>query len=99
MTRLLTAFAAASAIAIAAPAAGQYSTQSNTNVNANAYGAAGFSNRLARLDSRLQAGISAGTISSSEARTLRQQLRSLTRLEQRYSRNGLTQYERQDLQQ
>ena len=97
MNKLLTALAAVSAVAIAAPAAAQYSSQTNTN--ANAYGAGNFASRIARLDARLQSGIESGEISSTEARTLRQKLRMLSRLEQRYSRNGLTQYERQDLQQ
>ncbi|TFI59494.1 hypothetical protein E2493_04705 [Sphingomonas parva] len=97
MNKLLATLGAMSALAIAAPAATQVS--SNANVNANAYGAASFANRIARLDARLQSGISAGTVSSAEARTLRQQLRALSRLERQYSRNGLTQAERQDLQQ
>jgi len=92
MNKLLTALAAVSALAIAAPAASQYSTQGN------AYGTAGFSSRIARLDARIQAGIQAGSIDRQEARTLRQQLRGISRLERQYSRNGLSQPERQELQ-
>jgi hypothetical protein len=91
MKLLLTAMTAACAIAAAAPAAAQYA-------NANARGAVGISNRIANLESRLQAGIQAGLIDRTEAFSLRQELRALRRLERQYSRNGLSQQERMDLQ-
>jgi hypothetical protein len=97
MNRILLSMAAVGAIAVAAPAASQ--TWSNNNWNANAGGAMGISNRIAQLDARLQAGIRSGEINRTEARNLRTQLRYLTRLEGRYSANGLTQVERQDLRQ
>lgn len=93
MNKLLLSMAAMGAIAVAAPAASQ------TWSNANAGGAMGISNRVAQLDARLQAGIRSGEINRTEARNLRAQLRYLTRLEGRYSANGLTQAERRDLQQ
>lgn len=83
---------AAGALAAAAPALAQSAT---SNVN----GGAGISNRIVQLNTRLQTGISQGAISQQEARTIRPQLRELTRLERQYSRNGLTQQERADLQQ
>jgi hypothetical protein len=93
MNKLLLSMAAMGAIAVAAPAASQ------TWSNANAGGGMGISNRIAQLDARLSAGIQSGEINRTEARTLRMQVRQLQRLEQQYSYNGLTQAERQDLQQ
>ena len=89
----LFAMAALSALA-AAPALAQ-STQADVNAEAGA----GIDNRIAQLETRLQAGIRAGTIDRQETRNLRPQLRELTRLERRYSRDGLSQQERRDLQQ
>jgi hypothetical protein len=91
MKILLTAMTAACALGAAAPAAAQY-------VNANAGGAVGIDNRIAQLETRLQAGIQAGVIDRSEAMSLRQDLRDLRRTERLYSRNGLSQQERMDLQ-
>ncbi|HEY7809983.1 MAG TPA: hypothetical protein VIA98_06360 [Allosphingosinicella sp.] len=100
MKKLLIATAALGALATAAPAAAQYSNQNSQGAygNVNAGGAVGVQNRLARLETRIQAGVQAGTIDRTEARTLRMQLRDITRLERQYSRNGLSQQERQDLQ-
>jgi len=67
--------------------------------NPNAGGSVGASARIDQLQARLQAGIRSGTISRSEARSIEPQLRQLMDLERRYSANGLTQWERQDLQQ
>ena len=92
MNKILLSMAAVGAIAVAAPAASQ-------GWNANAGGAMGISNRIAQLDARLSAGIQTGEINRSEARSLRLQVRQLQRLERQYSYNGLTQAERQDLQQ
>ena len=84
--------AAVGAIAVAAPAASQ------TWSNANAGGGMGISNRIAQLEARLNAGIQSGDIDRAEGRSLRMELRQLQRLERQYSYNGLTQAERQDLQ-
>ena len=93
MNKLLLSMAAVGAIAVAAPAASQNWS------NPNSGGGMGISNRIAQLDARLSAGIQSGEINRSEARSLRMQVRQLQRLEQQYSYNGLTQSERQDLQQ
>ena len=97
MKKLLIAMTAASAIAVAAPAAPQWGNQSQTSVNARA--GANIETRIAQLETRLRAGIQSGAIDRTEARTLRMQLRELTRLQRQYRRNGLTQQERADLQQ
>lgn len=91
--------AAVSALAFAAPAAAQSNGQGNGwgNANVNARGAVGIQNRIARLDAQIDAGVQSGDITRTEARSLRQELRTLTRLERQYSRNGLTQQERADL--
>jgi hypothetical protein len=106
MKTLLTTFAAVSALAIAAPAAAQqgYGNQGygNQGYGNQGYGygnGAGIENRIQRLEMRIEAGVQAGAIDRREARTLRQQLRDISRLERQYSRDGLDQRERADLQQ
>ncbi|HEX8379442.1 MAG TPA: hypothetical protein VF619_02695 [Allosphingosinicella sp.] len=96
MNKILLSMAAVSAIAVAAPAAAQTGYGYN---NVNAGGGVGISNRIAQLDARVQAAIQTGEIDRTEARNLRMQVRQLQRLERQYSLNGLTQSERQDLQQ
>lgn len=102
----LTIVAAASALALAAPAAAQYGSQ---QPGAAPYGSQSydprranddnFADRLDQLEDRLEAGIDDGTIDRTEARSLRLQIRQLTRLESQYGRDGLSQDERRDLQQ
>jgi hypothetical protein len=105
MKKLFITAAALGALAIGAPASAQYSNNNNGYSNQNGYGNAnaggtvGMDNRIARLDARIQAGIQSGAIDQREARSLRMQLNTITRLERQYSRNGLTQQERADLQQ
>ncbi len=89
MRKILSAMAVASALAMAAPAAAQY---------AYASGDAGISNRIGMLEARYQAGLRDGTISRREANQVGRQLRDLRMLERRYSYNGLTRSERDDLQ-
>lgn len=73
--------------------------RNNGYANANAGAAVAIDNRLARLDSRIQAGIQSGAIDQREAWNLRQQLNEISRLDRRYGRNGYTQQERADMQQ
>ena len=87
MNKILLSMAAVGALAAAAPAAAQMGY--GTDV--------GFSNRIAQLEARFQAGVQAGLISRAEARDIRFQLRDIRRLERQYSFNGFTQAERQDL--
>jgi hypothetical protein len=95
MNKILLSMAAVGAIAVAAPAAAQYPY----NNDINARGGVGIDNRIAQLEARMHAGISAGVIDRSEARQLRMELRQIRQLERQYSYNGLTQTERRDLQQ
>jgi hypothetical protein len=98
MQKLLIALAAGSAIAVAAPAAAQYSSQVGAQADVNARAGIGIERQIARLDERLYAGIQSGAIDRTEARNLRTQLRALNRVQTQYSRNGITQQERADLQ-
>jgi len=98
MKKLLLSMAAVGALAAAAPAVAQ-TGYGSYNSDVRAGGAVGITNRIAQLEARLNAGVSAGVIDRTEARELRMDLRDLRRLERQYSYNGLTQMERQDLQQ
>ena len=84
MNKIIIALAATTAIAAAAPAAAQYGGNIQLRTN--------------QLQTQLQAGVQAGSISRAEAMPLREQLRALTQLERQYSRDGLSQQERSDLQ-
>lgn len=64
----------------------------------NDSGRGNMSARIEQLRERIEAGVQSGAISRREALSLRSGLRSLTQLERRYSRNGLNNEERQDLQ-
>src|SRR5690349_16102152 len=90
MKKFLLAMSAIPALAVAMPAAAQVNIYNDTSI--------GIRNRLSGLDQRIETGVRAGTITQAEARSLRLELRQIARLEQRYSRNGLTAEERQDLQ-
>ena len=90
MNKYLLAMTATGALAIAAPASAQW--------NANANGAVGITNRIAHLETRLEADFRAGRLTREEARELRSDLRQIQRLNYQYSRNGLSAQERADLQ-
>ena len=53
--------------------------------------------RQARLDQRIDQGIRSGALNRNEARRLRQESHQLATLEGRYRRDGLSQWERRDL--
>jgi hypothetical protein len=53
--------------------------------------------RLDRLDYRIDQGVRSGQLTRREADRLRNQFQDVARLEARYSRNGLSNWERQDL--
>ncbi len=61
-------------------------------------GRGNMSARIEQLRERIGAGVQSGAISRREALSLRASLLSLTQLERRYSRNGLNNEERRDLQ-
>lgn len=86
MKKILMTMAAVSALAAAAPAAAQYA---NSN----------FDVRINELRTNLQAGVQSGRITRNEAVQLRAQLQQLSQLERQYSRDGLSRFERDQLQQ
>lgn len=92
MTRFLIATAATAVLAASTPLAAQ------SQARLDARGSAGIDNRIARLQTRIDAGIRSGEIDRAEARLLRRQLRQLNRLHSRYRADGLTREERADLQ-
>jgi len=92
MRTTLCLLSAVSALCMAAPAAAQYRDYRG------AYGAdTSFDVRIDNLRARLNAGLRNGTIDRREAWTLRRELRTLEALEARYSLNGFTSWERDDL--
>ncbi len=91
MKQTLLAMTAIAAVAAAAPAAGQYRDRYDLDTR--------FDLRIEQLDNRIDAGVRAGTISGREAWRLRQQLRAIDRLEDRYALGGYSRAERMDLQQ
>jgi hypothetical protein len=79
---------------------GRYSNPYDQGRYANQYGQdVSFDARIDALSQRLDAGLRAGSITRREAWPLRRQLDDLRRLEARYSLNGFTRFERDDLQQ
>jgi hypothetical protein len=97
MKKILLSLAAIPLATFALEASAQSSYNGYGNVNANA--GVGVQNRIVQLETRLNAGVQAGSIDRNEARTLRQQIRQLRQMEMQYSANGLTQQERSTLQQ
>jgi hypothetical protein len=87
MKKILLSIAAVSAVAAATvPAAAMAQPY---------YGRGG--DRVERLDHRIEVGLRNGTLSRNEAWRLRGDLRDVARLEARYSRDGLSRWERNDL--
>ena len=78
---------------------GQYNqNQYDRGQYTNGYNQTNVDSRVARLDARIQASIDNGTIDQREAWNLRRQLSDITRLDDRYSRDGYTATERADMQ-
>ena len=65
--------------------------------NANYGGWQAINQRQANLDRRIDVGLRNGAISRREATRLRNEFNQIARLEQQYRRNGLSQWERTDL--
>lgn len=102
MKQLIFGMTALSAFATAMPAYAQYQSDPYRGQNQASVQpgyADDMTDRIARLQARIDTGVQTGTISRSEARPLRQQLRALVQLERQYRVNGLTNQERQVLQQ
>lgn len=94
---------AISAVVVTGPAAAQnpnsrYQDRSGSYGDDDRGGRGNIPAGIEQLRQRVQAGVQSGTISRQEAAPLWSGLRSLNQLERRYSRNGLNNEERQDLQ-
>lgn len=94
---------AISAVVVTGPAAAQnpdsrYQDRSGSYGDDDRGGRGNIPAGIEQLRERVQAGVQSGTISRQEAAPLWSGLRSLNQLERRYSRNGLSNEERQDLQ-
>lgn len=86
MKKFLLMAAAVSALGFAAPAAAQsYNGWQSIN------------QRQAQLDQRIDVGVRNGSLTRSEAASLRAQFRGIAALEARYRRDGLSSWERNDL--
>jgi hypothetical protein len=88
MRKFLISAALLSATVVATPASAQY------------YGHRGedrIDHQLNQIEQRIRIAADRGTISRGEARGLLRQAHQLDRLEDRYSRNGLSRWERDDL--
>jgi hypothetical protein len=88
MKRITACIAAATALAVAAPALAQGYYQG---------GWTSIDRRQAQIDRRIDMGLRNGDLTRDEAFRLRGQIRDLARLEVSYRRNGLTNWERADL--
>jgi hypothetical protein len=84
MKKLLAIAVAASTLAFAAPAAAQGGWLS-------------INQRQAQLDQRIDVGVRNGSLTRNEAVRLRAEFRDIARLEARYRHNGLSAWERADL--
>jgi hypothetical protein len=95
-TALATLAAVAALTAVTAPAMaqpyGRYEHERGYD-----RGALNINERQARLDQRIDAGVRRGDLTRREAFRLRAEFRDITRLEARYRVNGLSPWERADL--
>lgn len=104
MKKTLLAMTALAGLAAAMPATAQYQGRYPSQYDQGRYSSQygqdiSFDARIDALQTRLDAGLRAGTITRREAWPLRRQLDGLRQLEARYSLNGFTRFERDDLQQ
>jgi len=96
MKKILLSIAAVSAIAATAlPAAAMAQSHDRGYHDRGGWNHGG--DRVARLDQRIEMGVRSGGLDRREARRLKGDLRETARLEARYSRDGLTRWERNDL--
>jgi hypothetical protein len=87
------------AIPLAAYTAGASAQTYANQTYANAGGTVGVQNRIANLETRFNAGISAGVFTNAQRNSISRQLTELRNLERSYSYNGLSEAERRTLQQ
>jgi len=100
MKKILLSIAAVSAIAAATvPAMASAQAYGPDRDRGYGHGDRGYGqgDRVARLDQRIDMGIRSGSLTRSEAWRLKGDLRETARLQARYSRGGLSGWERADL--
>ena len=103
MKTVLLSVVAATTLAAALPAAAQpwgnaYGHPSNRGYQDHHQGWVPMSQRINRLDERIQRGVYSGQITRGEANRLRSRLFQVVRMEQNFLRDGrLSQWERQEL--
>ena len=102
MKKLMIMVAAMAAFGAAVPASAQYGGQSYRGPDWGPgwdrnFRGPNYDNRIDRLEAQIQRGIQRGTISYREARSLREDVRKLERIERDYSRGGFTRSERDRL--
>ena len=96
MKTIVIALAAVAALGSAAPAAAQYGQPRYDRYD----GGGRFLNineRQARLERRIEQGMRSGQLTRAEAYRLRREFQRIARLENRYRRDGLSRWERADL--
>ena len=104
MRKFLISAALLSVAAASAPAAAQYDSRYDDRRYDDRRGYEEFrggeriDRQLAQISERIQRAYQRRLISSNEARRLEREVDQIDRLEDRYSRNGLSNWERQDLQ-
>src|SRR3712207_6593707 len=105
MRKIFLATSAIAALAIAAPGWAQYRTQGYQYPNQGSgyqnqgYRGDNFDARLERLEARLRAGVDRGAIGRDAGWRLSGDIDALEDLYNRYRRDGLSDWEREDLQQ
>jgi hypothetical protein len=99
MKKLLAAAAAVSMLAVAAPASAQYRDydRGRDYRGDRDYDRGGINAEQRQLERRIYQGMRTGRLSEREAGRLRAEFGHIVRLEARYRRNGLTRWERVDL--
>jgi len=97
MRKLIFSLTALSALASAAPAMAQVYGQEDYRGGYNDRGGFDVDRRIDQLGERIERGIQRGVFDRREAYRLRTAHIQLSRLEDRYARNGLSRWERDDL--
>ncbi len=95
MKTLMVTIAAASALTAGAVSAQGYGYDNGYGAGRNQW--MPIEERFERLDRRIDQGIRNGQLTRNEAYRLRSEFQMIANLEGRYSRNGLTRWERADL--
>jgi hypothetical protein len=97
MKKLLAAAAAVSMLAVAAPASAQWRDRDRDYRYDRDYDRDGINAEQRQLERRIYQGMRSGRLSEREAGRLRAEFGHIVHLEARYRRNGLTRWERVDL--